>query len=103
MAIKKQLPAGGPLTEIRRRLRMNFVKNRAAGEVGAKLKVPIDQARRLIDARVPDGEVDDLAVEMKVGAIGDGGILKWIADHQEQILALVAAIVKIVLMFASKE
>lgn len=71
----------------------------AAGLVrqGMPWELAITATDDLTNAEIDEQCPKDLTA--KVGALGDGSFLKWIQDHQEQILKVITTIISIIGMF----
>jgi hypothetical protein len=86
----------------RGRLFHRFVRSRVAAQLVHDHDFDPVSAKDTVEA-VSDTEID--AEASKVGvqtAVGDGGFLQWLKDHQEQIFQLIMAIVQILAMFGAK-
>ncbi len=58
-----------------------------------------EQAAAAVDA-VSAEEIAAAASATRVGALGDGEILRWLADNKDGLLVLVEVILKLALLFA---
>lgn len=58
-------------------------------------------ARELVD-ELPDAQIAAQADARGVAAVGDGGFLAWLADHMDEIRALIEFFVSLFALVASK-
>lgn len=88
---------------VKLRLFRQLVARRVETEVAREKGVSRSEAMELVDAGLTNAVWERALVESKAQVpkgLGDGKILQWIIDHEDQIVALVSIIMKIVLAFA---
>jgi hypothetical protein len=79
---------------------MALARRVAKQQIARQAAMTPDAASVAVDA-VSDAEIAAAAASGgRIGALGDGGILRWLADNKDGIKELVEIIVQIALAFA---
>ncbi len=97
-ASKKPKKAGGPIRNLINRKAVQFVRSHLETRL-VQAGFDRDKAAEMT-VEVEDQEIQDHLGQQKVGALGDGGFLKWLSANRENIKAAVEKLFMLLSLFA---